>query len=228
MPQVTRAVPPTLDKMAAVLPAYGARFDVTLAAARRAIGSGCDPANPEHARVLRVWLNKWLCRIRVPSPTEVDPFVEELADWWRAAESALPTIDRTLAHLANADIDRIGRAYGSLEGRTAAVKRDGSRRSFAPTATAKILYFVRPLAVTAWDDKISRHVGGRGAPAFTEHLLVCRSWAQAIVTEAAGRGIAEPDIGPSLGRPLSSVAKLVDEWLYTTITGGVDPEAIPD
>jgi hypothetical protein len=31
----------------------------------------------------------------------------------------------------------------------------------------------------------------------------------------------QPDeIGPYLNRPASSVAKLIDEWLYATITGG--------
>jgi hypothetical protein len=28
-------------------------------------------------------------------------------------------------------------------------------------------------------------------------------------------------IGPHLNRPTSSVAKLLDEWLYATITGGL-------
>ena len=170
-----------------------------------------------------MWLNKWLCRIRVPAEGQADPFLDELADWWTTAKTTLPAADQTLVHLSDTDIDRIGAAYGSLEGRTAAVNRNGTRRSFAPTATAKILYFVRPLAVTAWDDKISGHVAGRGAAAFGAHLLVCRSWAQSLVAEAEGRGIPELEIGPSLGRPRSSVAKLIDEWLYTTITGGVDP-----
>lgn len=220
---MSRAVPPTLDRMAAVLPAYGARFDVTLEAARVAIGPQCDPSRAEHARLLRQWLNKWGCRIRVSANSDVDPFVDSLAEWWPAARPALPPVEVSLAGLSDAEVDGIAGAYGDLEGRTAAVKRNGSRRTFAPTATAKLLYFLRPLAVTAWDEQISRHVDGHGARAFGDHLLVCRSWAQALVAEAEDRGIAEAEIGPSLGRPASSVAKLIDEWLYTTITGGVDP-----
>ena len=34
-------------------------------------------------------------------------------------------------------------------------------------------------------------------------------------------GLKPAEIGPFLGRPASSVAKLIDEWLYATITGGL-------
>ena len=43
----------------------------------------------------------------------------------------------------------------------------------------------------------------------------------ALIEEAAASGLGEDQIGPSVGRPLSSVAKLIDEWLYMTITAGV-------
>lgn len=36
-------------------------------------------------------------------------------------------------------------------------------------------------------------------------------------------GLKPTEIGPYLGRPASSVAKLIDEWLYATITGGLGP-----
>lgn len=216
-------MPPTLDSLASVLPAYGARFDVSLGEARQLIGPHCDPSNRKHAEVLRVWLNAWLCRIRVPVEGEADPFVDELADWWTVAEPHLPASTTTLAQVSDSQIGGIADVYGQLEGRTAAVKRNGQVRTFAPTATAKILYFVRPLSVTAWDNKISRHVAGHGSAAFRDHLLVCRSWAQALIAEATKRGLAEDEIGRLLDRRDSSVAKLIDEWLYRTITGGVDP-----
>jgi hypothetical protein len=128
-----------------------------------------------------------------------------------------------LPSLSGDQVDGIADAYSDLDGRTAAIKSNGQIRTFGPTATAKILFFVRPSSVTAWDKAISAHVGGHGAAAFGKHLLVCRSWARDLVAEATERGIAEDEIGVSLGRPASSVAKLIDEWLYRTITGGVDP-----
>ncbi len=45
-----------------------------------------------------------------------------------------------------------------------------------------------------------------------------------IVAEAAGRGVDEAGIGMAVGRPLSSLAKLIDEYLYTAITRGWHPD----
>ena len=95
-------------------------------------------------------------------------------------------------------------------------------RRVGPTAAAKLLYFVRSCAVTAWDEKISlRTGGGRDQAAFLRHLTTCRGWAASLEAEGWELGLKPGEIGPHLGRPVSSVAKVIDEWLYATITGGL-------
>jgi hypothetical protein len=172
---------------------------------------------------LRIWLNKWTCRIRIPPTGKADPFVASLAEWWTAMRTSLPDESARLAGLSDHELGAIAAAYGSLAPRTAAVNRKGQLRSFDPTATAKLLYFLRPLAVTPWDKAISRHVPGVGEPAFLEHLRLCRGWANDLIEEAHACGVGEDEIGSLVGRPLSSVAKLIDEWLYQTVTAGVEP-----
>jgi hypothetical protein len=216
------AARPTLAGLSRVIPAYGARFDRTLDEARAAIGDECDPANADHAAKLRSWLNKWICHIRVPSAHETDPFIENLAAWWIEISPNIPDRSMRLGRLADEELESIAHAYGSLVSRVAAVDRNGKSRTFGPTATAKILYFVRPLAVTAWDRAIARHVPGKGPAAFLEHMRVCRSWANELIEEAANEGLGEDEIGSSVGRPMSSVAKLIDEWLYQTMTRNVE------
>jgi hypothetical protein len=206
-----------------VLRAFGDSSDITLIDARAKLGQPYDPADPRHAAELRMWLNKWTCRIRIPPTGEPDPFVANLGEWWTAVRAGLPDDSARLAGLTDHELEIIAAAYGALVPRTAAVNRIGQRRSFGPTATAKLLYFLRPLAVTPWDKAISRHVPGLGEPAFLEHLRVCRGWANDLIAEASTRGVEEADIGRLVGRPLSSVAKLIDEWLYQTITAGADP-----
>lgn len=57
----TRTVPsvripvvvPTIESMRRVLPSYGARFDLTLAAARKEVGDQPDLINPAHADRIR-------------------------------------------------------------------------------------------------------------------------------------------------------------------------------
>ncbi len=213
-------VQPTLAGLTRVLQGFGAGSDLTLVEAWSTIGTPCDPANPEHAAALRSWLNKWTCRIRIPSAGEPDRFIVNLAEWWIEARPHLPDESARLARLTDPDLHALASAFGSLAPRTSAVTRNGVARSFGPTATAKLLYFLRPLAVTPWDKAISRHVPGKGEGAFLEHLRVCRAWANALIEEAAARGLDEDAIGASVGRPRSSVAKLIDEWLYMTVTAG--------
>jgi hypothetical protein len=216
--------PPTLASLARVLPEYGKfRFDRTLEAARNDIGYHPDLADPEHARRLRIWLNKWGCRIGYPE-TGNDVFAGSLAIWWDIAKRTLPPEDKRLAVLADGDLQAVSSAYGDLYMRPAAISKTGRIRRVGPTAAAKLLYFVRSCAVTAWDEKISlRTGGGRDQAAFLRHLATCRGWAASLESEGQKLGLKPGEIGPYLGRPASSVAKLIDEWLYATITGGLGP-----
>lgn len=219
-------VPPTLASLAGVLPAHGDwRFDRTLRDARNEIGDYPDPANPQHARRLRKWLNDWLCRIGYPTG-DSDVFTDSLAAWWVSHADSLPPAGTRLAQLTEGQIDRLSCAYADLYVRPAAVDRRGRIRRIAPTAAAKLLYFVRPCTVTAWDRAISlRTGGGRDGEAFRAHLDICRRWAANLETEGQELGLRPSEIGPSLGRPESSVAKLIDEWLYATVTRRLHPGA---
>jgi hypothetical protein len=215
-------VTPTLAGLATVVPPYGKfRLDGTLAAARTAIGDRPDLTNPEHAAELLTWLSKWQCRIRKPGPGEDNVFADSLAAWWTSFEAELPSVTVGLAQMSNAELQQLGDAYADLYMSRGAVNTNGRRRRVGPTAAAKLLYFVRPQGVTAWDKAISKRTGGgRDSDAFLRHLRLCRSWAESIEAEGQQLGLKPDEIGPHLGRPTSSVAKPIDEWLYGTITGG--------
>lgn len=173
---------------------------------------------------LRKWLNQWTCRIGYPKGGEADVFAGSLASWWLDVKDILPAEHLRLTQLADGHLQAVGLAYAKLYRRPAAVNRAGTIRSVGPTAAAKLLYFVRPLAVTAWDKAISARTGrGDDEAAFLRHLTACRSWAQDLEAEAGKLGLKPSEIGPYLDRPTSSVAKLIDEWLYATITGGLGP-----
>jgi len=214
---------PTMASLGTVLPQYGEfRFDRTLEAARRDIGDEPDLANPAHAVRLRIWLNQWTCRIGYPKASETDVFAVSLASWWADAKGLLPPDGQGLAQLSDAQLQAVGRTYAQLYLRPAAVSRTGRMRTVGPTAAAKLLYFVRPLAVTAWDKAISARTGrGNDEAAFLRHLTACRGSAQDLEAEAARLGLKPGEIGPSLGRPASSVAKLIDTWFLARHSTGL-------
>ena len=94
-------------------------FDRTLEAARCDIGPHPDPANPDHPRRLRVWLNQWLCRIGYPGAGN-DVFTDSLASWWKNVKDSLPSEARSLSELSDGDLQVVSSAYGDLYVRPAA------------------------------------------------------------------------------------------------------------
>lgn len=155
-----------------------------------------------------------------PRPGEDDLLADSLATWWTEYKAMPPPADQRLAQLENAQLKSLSSAYAGQYAQPAAASRAGKVRTVGPTVAAKLLYFVRPLAITAWDRAISLRTGGGHDEAdFLTHLIACRGWAQDLEAEARQLGMAPEEIGPCLHRPASSVAKLIDEWLYATITG---------
>ena len=126
---------------------------------------------------------------------------------------------RNPGQLNDVEIDAIAGAYDSLRQLVATPANAKRRRYVGSTAAAKLIYFVRPDAVTAWDRRIAQHFGaGSERAGFAAHLARCRGWAQAIIADAAADGISSDMISAGVSRPDSSIAKLIDEYLYQVIS----------
>lgn len=120
-----------------------------------------------------------------------------------AADAAVPAHPREIA--------RFARAYEEL----AALPI--GRRSLGPTAASKALYALRPDSVMPWDAAIADRLHGvRDGAAFARHLETGRTWARAALAEAGGPD--ERTLCAGIGRAGVSLAKILDEHLYVTIT----------
>jgi hypothetical protein len=173
---------------------------------------GPDPGRADHRALLHRWLNTWGCRIRYPHPGEPAPFEEGVAAWWHACQTALP--ETSLARLTDAGVDAAAESYASLA--QVCVSAGGAARTLGPTAAAKLLYALRPAAIMPWDAAIAiRMYGARDGAAFGRHLRLGRSWARAVIAET---GADETTLPGLIGRPAISLAKILDEHLYVTIT----------
>lgn len=227
----TARIEPTLDQLAALVARHPqSRADRSLAALRAATGGAPDPVIPQHCDSLLRWLNQWGCRIRLPRAGEPEVFARELAAWWSARGAQLPTAP--LHQLEDQQIDLLAQAYADLAARPATtavpVGPRGRARRVAPTAAAKLMFVLRPETVTAWDARIAqRTVGGTSAQHFAAHLRRARRWCVDVLAEAEHAGI-DDDIPMHVGRPTSTVAKLLDEWHYLTITRGKSAPALAD
>ncbi|MEU8436308.1 MmcQ/YjbR family DNA-binding protein [Streptomyces sp. NPDC029216] len=167
---------------------------------------GLDLSGAGHRAALHRWLNAWGCRIRYPREGEPDLFGEGLALWW--TRHRLPAT--RLAALSDREIALLATAYGELSALPV------GRRTLGPTAAAKALFALRPDTVMPWDAAIAQRLwGARDEAAFARHLSTGRAWARAALAES---GLDEAALAAELGRPGLPLAKLLDEYLYVTIT----------
>ncbi len=170
-----------------------------------------DLSQAAHRTILLRWLNSWGCRIRYPREGEPAPFDDGILAWWEAWGTVLPRVD--IARLTDAEIDNAAKAYADLA--AVVVSAGRAKRTLGPTAAAKALYALRPNTIMPWDAAIATELhGDRDGPAFGRHLRLGREWATAIIAESGGEGDAIP---ARMGRPVS-LAKILDEYLYVSIT----------
>ncbi len=157
-----------------------------------------------HAAELLNWLNKWGCRI---AEDRFPKLSSQLRGW--IAKQTLPTPDTGIAELEDADIDELTTAYETLR-----------ECEFGPTGTAKALFAVRPKSAMAWDEPIRTAFGlADGGGGYRNMLKASRVEAQALLAAAKQYGIT--DIAKAVGSPdYVSVAKLLDEYHWITITRG--------
>ncbi|WP_079429094.1 MmcQ/YjbR family DNA-binding protein [Streptomyces katrae] len=169
---------------------------------------GLDLSGAAHRAALHRWLNTWGCRIRYPREGEPDLLGEGLERWW-SRHGGLP--GARLAALSDREIGLLAAAFGELAALPV------GRRTLGPTAAAKALFALRPETVMPWDAAIAQRLwGARDEAAFARHLTAGRAWARAALAESGG--LDEAALAAELGRPGLPLAKLLDEYLYVTIT----------
>ncbi|WP_035800340.1 MmcQ/YjbR family DNA-binding protein [Kitasatospora mediocidica] len=174
-----------------------------------------DLSRPEHREALHRWLNSWGCRIRYPREGEPDLLSAGLASWWERHRAGLPAAG--ISQLTDRQIKALADGYAELAALPVSAGR--TARTLGPTAAAKALYALRPAAVMPWDAAIAVHLyGARDGAAFARHLRSGRAWARAVLAES---GLGAREIPAAVGRPGVPLAKVLDDYLYVTITAGM-------
>ena len=171
------------------------------------------------------WLNAWGCR---QFSVEHHPIASKaLRAWGRANLSLLPKAGVSLLGLADADLDQAVLAYDRLRSLQAGIRRGRSTEytvTFGPTGAAKILYALRPEAFPPWDEPIRAafRLDGTGA-SFRKYLVRIQATLRGVVEEAGRHGILPDQIAEAIGRPGASLPKLLDEFIWVTVTNEVRP-----
>ena len=183
--------------------------DAASARFTQATAGSVDLHLPAHRAALLRWLREWGCRsLRVEDEKRCS---EALREWWAQWSPVLPPPATPLDALGARDLDTASQAYGALASRPGPRRRHRDRLidvRFGATTSAKAMYALRPHAFVPWDDAIRRALGfGADADSYRRALVRAR----AEIDEAAhDAGVAASELPALIGRPRSTVPKLVD------------------
>lgn len=198
------------------------QFDAGYLALLDRIGGHLDFDEPGHMKALLVWLNSWGCRQFAVD--QHDAAAESILRWAKRWEPRLPDRLTTLDRLSDRDIQDVGDAFADLS-KCLASRRVRNGRQYdvqvGPTGAAKILFAARPRALPPWDDPIREKLGFDGSrPSYCEYLAQLREQIKQLHSEAADLGIPAESIPLEVGRPKSTLPKLIDEYNWVTATRG--------
>lgn len=201
------------------------QFDASYLTFLDRTGGRLDFRDPMHMKALLTWLNSWGCRqFAVDYHQQAS---QSILGWAERREPALPDSSRRLDHLSDKDIQTIADAYADLS-QCRACQRTRKSGNYdvrvGPTGAAKILFAARPLAFPPWDDPIRAKLGyDNSRHSYCQYLVRVRQDVGELCSEGLRLGIAAQDIPTEVGRPRSTLPKLVDEYNWVTVTKGFLP-----
>jgi len=190
---------------------------------RAATGGRVDLTDEAHRLAAITWLRAWGCRHLRRADTPLTD--EALRTWWAAWNGSLPGDQATLTGLVEADLVSAGRAYAALRAAPAArrsVKGSDLDVAFGDTATAKLLFVIRPQVFPPWDEMIRLAFGKPGGSA--AYLRLLRLSAAALDGLAARLAVPVSELPEVLGRPDSTPPKIVDEFLLVRLAQSRRPQ----
>ncbi len=178
-----------------------------------------DLTEQPHRMSLLKFLNSWGCRIK---EGDFDVAATQIKEWYESISSKLfPTTTGLLA-LTDSDLDTTEEAFKDLARRPCC-----TRKTFASVPTAKVLFALRPNALIPWDNAMLGHFRLNGSAAsYRQHLLWARGQLQDLSGECTKRGFALADLPTKIERPKSTLPKLIDEYLYVTVTNKFQPKQL--
>jgi hypothetical protein len=182
-----------------------------------ATGGQVDLNDPAHRLAAITWLRAWGCRHLRRADTPLTD--EALRTWWTTWNGSLPGDRATLTTVVEADVVAAGRAYDALRAAPAArrsVQGNDLDVAFGDTATAKLMFAIRPLVFPPWDAAIRLAFGKPGGSAAYVRML--RLSAAALDGLAGRLAVPVSELPAALGRPESTPPKIVDEFLLVRIT----------
>lgn len=167
----------------------------------------------EHRLASIRWLSKWGIRAIPKSCFHAPSDMSEQMKSWHE-KNKLFGHSQSLSELTEPLLGMVGGVYENLM----------KVNYIGPTAAAKMLFVIRPKALMAWDEPIRKKLQFSGTPQSYMDFL---RWVQARIEEireaCKSHGFGLADLPNKLARPDLTIPKIMDEYLWITITRNCKP-----
>lgn len=194
-------------------------FDESFEVLQSAVEGRVDLSRRDHRQALLVWLNKWGCRQF--SVNQHEGASDQILSWHEQHSKSLPSNDVDLWLATDDQLDVVATAYGDLAQRIACVRKNSCEVTIGPVGAAKILFAIRPRFFLPWDTPIRQCLGYDGSAAsYLAFLRDMRTTLVQLASECEQHGFSLSDLPRRLDRPQDTLPKLVDKFLWITITRG--------
>ena len=180
-----------------------------------------DLSQEQHCLALLKWLNDWGCRQFAIEYHKMA--AEQLRTWFQDKVYRLVPCDLNLLDFTDDDFNSVTFAYAELVSMKACqrITRNGSLSTieFGPTGTAKILFALRPNSLIPWDIPMrSKFKYDGSAEDYMDYLKFVRENLEELNNACIARGYSLTELPHLLGRPKSSLTKLIDEYFWVTVS----------
>jgi hypothetical protein len=183
----------------------------------RQVSGNIRLSDPSHGEAVLSWLNDWGCR-----QFSVDQHfstVKRLQKWDTEFEGYLPPRNEPLGSLNIESLGMVADAYEALRSLTASVRKDGVKMTVGPTGASKIMFALRPRQLPPWDDPVRKANGWKGDRAsYFEYLCAVQTTTKRLHSHLAAFGLDEKQFAALIGRPEITLSKLIDEYMWLTVT----------
>lgn len=174
----------------------------------------------EHRQALLIWLNKWGCRQF--SRSCHDMASDSINAWNDGWGRRLPVQDADIWALKDDELENVERAYCDLRDRRASVKKrkpNPCEVTVGPTGASKILFALRPYCLPPWDQAIAERLRQQnGVGSYSQFVLHVRGTLDELGKLCRTEGFDLSGLPARIGRPRSTLVKLIDEHHWVTIS----------
>ncbi|HZV69817.1 MAG TPA: hypothetical protein VFG10_09740 [Saprospiraceae bacterium] len=186
-----------------------------------------DLNSKDDTKQLLTFLNAWGCRQFIKE--QHSQTGKHLKSWFNKFESSLPPHSASLINHSNRKIALYSDMFDVLMNSRASINKTEVNKNVGPVGAAKALFALRRNVFPPWDNPIADHLGfSKNGTGYTEYLMYVRDEILKLKGECAKLKIDLNDIPRIFKRPNVTLVKLIDEYLWLTITRAFDPKAIID